>query len=256
MGLFKSKKQQPSSYLLEAYTLQGHRDSQEDSYLTMTGPWGDVIGLVADGVGGYAHGEFASQTVKEVFENTFVQMDQFDSVESYVRKTLYVAATMIMQKAMTDSMYKYASTTVSGFIITRKNQLYVFNVGDSRVYLLREGELKRLTVDHSLVQELIDSGRITEEQAFRHPKKNIITKYLGANLSDLEVDVSKIGEMHKGDLLIASTDGLHDYVRDNKIQDFVKNYSGKESLAKVLCEWAFERGSKDNITVVTCQKII
>ncbi len=255
MRLRKSKKQ-PAQYLLDSYTLQGKRNNQEDNFLAMRGPFGDIIGLVADGVGGYAHGEYASQVVKEVFENTFAQMDQFDSTESYIRKTLYVAATMIMQKAMQDPDYMQSSTTVSGFIITRKGELYVFNVGDSRVYRFRMGTLERLTVDHSVVQELVDSGRISEDDAFYHPDKNRITNSLSAKLTDLRIDIWDKGKVEPGDLIIASTDGLHDYVKDEQIRDFVVKYKGKKSLAMALCEWALENGSRDNITVVTCQRLI
>ncbi len=249
-------KKQPLQYLLDSCSMQGRRQSQEDAFLITRGPFGDIIGLVADGVGGYAHGEFASQTVKDVFENTFAQMDQFDSVESYIRKTMYVAVTMLMQRSMGDSSYKEACTTVSGFIITRKNLLYVFNVGDSRVYRFRNSELERLTVDHSYVQELIDSGRISEDAAFDHPDKNEVTNVLCSSLTGLRIDVETVGEVMQGDLILASTDGVHDYIRDSEIQSFIAGYKGNESLAKALCELAYERRSYDNITAITCQRII
>ncbi len=255
MGILKSKNQ-TEKYFLDAYSMQGRRKSQEDNYLIHRGPFGDIIGLVADGVGGYAHGEFASQVVKEVFENTFAQMDKFESIESYIRKTLYVAATMIMQEASQDASYKMSSTTVSGFIITRNDDLYVFNVGDSRVYLLRDGELERLTKDHSVVQELVDAGRITEKQAFYHPDKYRITNSLSSKITDMRIDVENVGKIQSGDLLLASTDGLHDYVWDDEILEFVKGYTGEEPLAKALCQLAYNEQSYDNITVVVCQRLI
>ncbi len=257
MGLFKTRNnKQPSQYLLDSYSMQGRRDNQEDSYLAMTSPWGEVLVLVADGVGGYAHGEFASQTVRDIFQHSFAQMSEFGTVESYIRKTIFVAATMLMQKGMINESYKDAATTVTGFIITQKNELYVFNVGDSRVYLYRDGHLQRITKDHSLVQQLVDEGQISQDQAFSHPDKHILTNMLSSRISDLRIDIDKKGKVQAGDIIFASSDGFHDYVRDEEIKDFLDNYKGKESLARALCQWAYEQGSTDNITVVTCQRII
>ncbi len=261
MGLFSHKKNNKNipgrpEYVTFAYSLQGKRDSQEDSHLIMQDSQGRILGLVADGVGGYPHGEFASATVTDLFRNTFVQMSEFGSVDSYVRKTLFVAATMIMQKGMMQSDYREAATTVSGFIVDVRTDVWTFNVGDSRVYLIREGEIKRLTKDHSLVQDLLDKGEITPEQAFSHPQKNILTNMLRSSITNLRIDVDNPGFMLPGDILLATTDGIHDYLTDNSILNIIINVLEEENPVRILAEAAQEAGGTDNATAVMCRRII
>ena len=253
MGLFKSKNFS-ERYILEGYSLKGRREKQEDSVLIMQGPIGDVLGLVADGVGGEPHGDFASKIVKEVFENTFAQMQKFDSIESYIRKTIFVAGTMIMQKSLLEPEYRNSATTVSGFIITNQYEIYIFNVGDSRVYLFRKGELKQLTKDHNLAQELQDLN-LTKQQ-YSELYKHQLTNYISSNISKINIDIEKKQYFLVDDIVFASTDGLHGYLSHKEIENFIKKNRNKNLLAKKLCNWAYEKGSQDNIGVVICKRLI
>jgi protein phosphatase len=128
----------------------------------------------------------------------------------------------------------------------------LFNVGDSRVYLYSCGRLLRLTRDHSLVQELVDSGEITAEEAFDHPRKNVISRCLGGGSIGSEPDVASY-DPGPGELLLIASDGLGDMLRDHEIEALVREQvaaAGPAGLAQALVDAANAAGGKDNVTVV------
>ena len=142
------------------------------------------------------------------------------------------------------------------------NFVYIGHVGDSRVYLLRDGEFKQMTLDHSLVEQLVREGVLTEEEAQNHPMRNIITRAIGTDES-VEVDVvveatikalEKRGvvvveERRKGDLWLACSDGLHGLVDDRQMRDALRQYA-PEKAADVLLKAALDAGGRDNVTLV------
>lgn len=230
------------------YSEQGRRDNQEDSYLITEKYNNQQLIIVADGLGGQEYGEYASNQVVEIFKNFFVQSKEFDSPASFLRRTALVAGSMLMQKSLENPKYSGAATTLTGFYID-KDQFYSVNVGDSRVYLYTDGVLIRVTKDHSYVQHMIDQGQLTVDEAFHHPKKNLVTSIIGSNLSELKVDVKGPLTLKKGDILLACSDGIHDYLTDLQIFETIKDNEDNPNLAEILVKKAYAELSQDNITV-------
>lgn len=229
------------------YSDKGRRNNQEDSYLISEVFENRQLILVADGVGGYEYGEFASSQTIEVYKNFFVQSDTFDSPETFLSRTALVAASMLMNKAIEDPKFKECATTLTGFMVIG-DIYYTINVGDSRVYLYSNKKLKQKTKDHSLVQHLIDKGEITKEEAFTHPKKNLVTSIISNNITNLKTSVDGPFNLSEGNILIACSDGVHDALPDKEIQKIIIANKNKDNLAEILGKAAFEAGSKDNIT--------
>jgi len=234
----------------ESFSIQGRKPAQEDSFfISEKKDYGQLF-FVADGVGGHGHGDFASQKTVEVFMNAFNNnFSTFKSVPDFIRVTAMVAAENVINKALEDYSYKNCGTTLSGFFVSG-DTYYTFNIGDSRVYLFSDGVLSRETRDHSIVQELLDSGQITEDEAFKHPKRNIMTSAIGQDLSLMKVDISSPRTLIAGDVLMAFSDGVHDALTDNMIFSIVKENKNTSGLAEKLVNSAFEAGGKDNITAV------
>ncbi len=159
------------------YSDKGRKKNQEDAYLITNKVKNKQLILVADGLGGLEYGEFASNQAIEVFKNFFVQNENFATPKDFLTKTTFVVASMLKNKSNEDVRYNECATTLTGFMII-DNLFYTVNVGDSRVYMFSENNLSRKTKDHSFVQHLIDKGEIKEEEAFGHPKKNIIYKII------------------------------------------------------------------------------
>ena len=136
-------------------------------------------------------------------------------------------------------------TTVVGAVV-RKNRACIVHVGDSRAYSFSKGNLQRLTTDHSVVQELIDRGDITEEEARNHPHKNVITRAVGVQ-DMVDVDVSFL-DLPEDSTLLFCTDGLTNFVREEEISECLSQYSG-ETLLDLLIEKALAGGGGDNVTV-------
>ena len=156
------------------------------------------IYVVADGMGGHNAGEVASKMAAEQIVKYVDDNYSLEDEETLISKAVKTANEEIFEFSKTNDKLKGMGTTVTACLITI-NSIYVANVGDSCCIALRNGELKKITKDHSLVQELLDSGSISELEAINHPKKNIITRALGTNI-DVNVDVFKI-ENHEYDLL-------------------------------------------------------
>ncbi len=235
------------------FSTVGRRENQEDSWLITEEFKGKRLFLVADGLGGLEYGEFASKQVIEVYQNFFVQIDSFASPDQFLQRTALVAASMLMNKSMEDEKYKNCGTTLTGFLLDN-NKYYTINIGDSRVYLYSKNTLTQLTKDQSFVQNLIDKGLITKEEAFTHPKKNLVTSIISGSISNMKVDISKPRELSKGDILIACSDGLHDALTDEQIKKIIDKNKNNKNLAEILGKAAFDAGSRDNITVCFYKK--
>lgn len=198
---------------------------------------------VADGMGGHKGGEVASTSARD---------DLLREVEG---KTPSVAALsgaieevnrQIYHQQEHDDALTGMGTTLSVLWMS-DNFVYIGHVGDSRVYLLRDGEFKQMTLDHSLVEQLVREGVLTEEEAQNHPMRNIITRAIGTDES-VEVDVV-VEERRKGDLWLACSDGLHGLVDNRQMRDALRQYA-PEKAADVLLKAALDAGGRDNVTLV------
>ena len=198
---------------------------------------------VADGMGGHKGGEVASTSARD------------DLLRELEGKTPSVAALsgaieevnrQIYHQQEHDDALTGMGTTLSVLWMS-DNFVYIGRVGDSRVYLLRDGEFKQMTLDHSLVEQLVREGVLTEEEAQNHPMRNIITRAIGTDES-VEVDVV-VEERRKGDLWLACSDGLHGLVDDRQMRDALRQYA-PEKAADVLLKAALDAGGRDNVTLV------
>ena len=198
---------------------------------------------VADGMGGHKGGEVASTSARD------------DLLRELEGKTPSVAALsgaieevnrQIYHQQEHDDALTGMGTTLSVLWMS-DNFVYIGHVGDSRVYLLRDGEFKQMTLDHSLVEQLVREGVLTEEEAQNHPMRNIITRAIGTDES-VEVDVV-VEERRKGDLWLACSDGLHGLVDDHQMRDALRQYA-PEKAADVLLKAALDAGGRDNVTLV------
>lgn len=218
------------------------RSSNQDSfYIDTNGKWC----VVADGMGGHNGGEIASKIAVETVKENMVGFDKDDFVEKF-QELCQKANTAIYNAASEDaSLYGMGTTIVlCGFL---KNKVTVAHIGDSRAYLLSGNKLKRITRDHSVVQDLLDNGTITEEQAKVHPQKNYITRAVGTDI-DVEADIST-HTFKKNDSIIICSDGLTSMVDDSAILEISKENPPGVAVQK-LAALANIKGGKDNITVV------
>lgn len=198
---------------------------------------------VADGMGGHKGGEVASTSARDdllrELEGKTPSVATLSSAIEEVNRQIY-------HQQEHDDALTGMGTTLSVLWMS-DNFVYIGHVGDSRVYLLRDGEFKQMTLDHSLVEQQVREGVLTEEEAQNHPMRNIITRAIGTDES-VEVDVV-VEERRKGDLWLACSDGLHGLVDDRQMRDALRQYA-PEKAADVLLKAALDAGGRDNVTLV------
>jgi PPM family protein phosphatase len=220
------------------------RKNNEDRYLSA-----GRLAAVADGMGGHRAGEVASAIAMEelaALEHAGPWSTPADAGEAL--RTVFLAANRrIRDTAAKDSELDGMGTTLVA-LLEDGDSVHLANVGDSRAYLLRNGELSQVTVDHTLVQELIDEGRLRPEEAERHPQRSIITRALGVE-SDVEVDLFTY-KLLSGDRLLLCTDGLSGVVSEQRIRNVLLRVPDPQRAAEKLVAMANESGGPDNITVV------
>ncbi|HWZ19845.1 MAG TPA: Stp1/IreP family PP2C-type Ser/Thr phosphatase [Ktedonobacteraceae bacterium] len=201
--------------------------------------------IVADGMGGHAAGEVASEIAVDTVSNMYYQEDSNDVTVSLLR-AIRRANASIHQRAAENLLRTGMGTTCVAAVL-RGNMAYIANVGDSRAYLLRGNQVKQISYDHSWVAEQVRAGLLTEEQARTHAQRNVITRCLG---TQAEVDVDVFHEaLHEGDSLVLCTDGLSGLVSDEELQRIVEQFVPQESVYH-LVERANENGGPDNITAI------
>ena len=198
--------------------------------------------LVSDGLGGHNNGEVASQLAIRTISDSYYQ-DTNDDIAQSLREAIQKANTAIHQAG--NGM---GTTCVA--VVLLGDTAYVANVGDSRAYLIRNGQLKQISRDHSVVAEELRAGLITQEQARNHPQRNMITRCLG---TDEAVEVDTFSEpVQEGDLLLLCTDGLTALISDDEIQRIVAQSAPQQSVSHLI-ERANEEGGPDNITAIVVQ---
>ena len=213
------------------------RDGNEDAYLVDRRL---ELFAIADGMGGHRAGEVASATALEGLQ---AAVDSGISVADAVGR----ANTAVWDKASGDTSLAGMGTTLTA-AWSDGTTLTVAHVGDSRAYLLRADTLQRITVDHSLVEELIRDGKLTEEQATVHPQRSIITRALGVD-SSVDVDVYSL-VLQPNDRVMLCSDGLTSMVRANGISEILRREPDPTTAANALVDAANAAGGDDNITVV------
>ena len=223
------------------------RSSNEDSFSARPEK---KLFLVADGMGGHAAGEIASQLAATTMEELVVEgvSDPRDDLEEILRSAAEGANARVFESQAENPELAGMGSTLTALSF-RDRRYYIAHVGDSRAYLLREGVLDQLTRDHSLVWHLYESGVLRKEELSSHPQKNLITRSIGPH-SHIEVDVER-GEARSGDVYLLCSDGLSDVVPDETIRTILADAArSPQEMCDRLVNLANEAGGPDNITAV------
>lgn len=206
--------------------------------------------IVADGMGGHAAGEVASEIAVDTVSNAYYQGDSDDAAVSLLY-AIRRANSLIHQRAAENMLRSGMGTTCVAAVL-RGNVAYIANVGDSRAYLVHGNQVKQVSQDHSWVAEQVRAGLLTEDQARSHAQRNVITRCLG---TQSEVDVDIFSEpVEEGDTIILCTDGLSGQIDDNDLRAIVNQYVPQESVYH-LVERANENGGPDNITAIVIRVV-
>ncbi len=222
------------------------RKQNEDYVFTSEIPVGPLSNLfiVADGMGGHNAGDYASKhAIERIVEE--VESSKDSPVET-LERAIQSANRYIRTKSRENEDMNGMGTTVVAATIT-DDVMYVANVGDSRLYIINSG-IRQITVDHSLVEEMVRMGGINREQAREHHDKNIITRAIGAE-DELKIDFFRV-RLEKGDFILLCSDGLTNMIEDEEIRMLLLGQKDIVSKAETLVAAANRNGGKDNITVV------
>lgn len=223
------------------------RTVNQDAYAAKILSDGAAFAVVCDGMGGANAGDIASKTAVEIISqyvvSSYVPTMDADDILKLVENAITSANIEIYDMSKKDERLSGMGTTAVVAIV-RQNQAYICNIGDSRAYIIGDS-LKQITRDHSVVQNLVESGKLSPEEARVHPKKNVITRALGVE-DNVLTDVYSIDFSDK-DIILLCTDGLSNYVESKKIFETVKNSALDKITELLICE-ANNGGGRDNIT--------
>lgn len=223
------------------------RAGNEDSFFADADAYRGLF-MVADGMGGHAAGEVASAMAVEIVRRDLAELREVsDSAAPRLSDVLRAANHSIFLRTVTEVDKQGMGTTVSVLLLAN-NRYLIGQVGDSRVYLLREGKLQQVTKDHSYVQEQVDAGFLTPEQARHHPYSNVITRCIGAG-ENVEPDTYG-GEVRRGDVFLVASDGLTGMVDDRRIGYLLSLPLEPRKIVDALIKEANARGGVDNITAI------
>lgn len=230
------------------------RTTNEDAIFTFNTQYGCLPNLyiLADGMGGHNAGEIASNSSIQFFCE-FIHENRMNVLKSdyeyidMIRNAILYSNAKVFDSSNSDIHLKGMGTT---FIVASilNNKLFVENVGDSRLYIIRDNEIIQITIDHTYVMEMLKNGSLTEEELYNHPNKNIITRAVGTQ-SYVEVDTFQI-ELHQKDIVMMCSDGLSNMIKDNEILEIIIKSSDIEDAATSLIERANLNGGLDNISVI------
>jgi protein phosphatase len=208
--------------------------------------------VVADGMGGHAAGEVASEMAVQIVARHLLPLETVDTSEAEETMSLSLReANRAIYERMLAEVDKQGMGTTASVLMLSGDKYLIGQVGDSRVYLLRDGALRQVTKDHSYVQEQVDAGLLTPEQARYHPYSNVITRCVGANES-VDVDLFR-GEVRPGDVFLVASDGLTGMVDDRRLQQILLARSTPSRIVDALIAEANGRGGLDNITAIVVQ---
>jgi len=222
------------------------RSGNEDNYLMV--PDKGVF-IVADGMGGHAAGEVASEMAVRVIAREVGSLQGLndEQVAERMRLSIRAANGAIFERTLTEHDKRGMGTTVTALTLYG-NRFLIGQVGDSRAYLMREGKLTQVTKDHSYVQEQVDAGYLTPEQARTHPYSNVITRCVGAN-ADVMPDVY-VGSARANDLFLLASDGLTGMLEDPQLAEILRTGRMPQEQVDTLIEEGNRHGGLDNITAI------
>lgn len=227
------------------------RSMNQDSFLVSDNNRNGLnLYILADGMGGYKGGEIASKVaITAVSKYIIEKFDEIpkdkQSILNLVEDSIEFANSAIYEESEQDEELQDMGTTLE-VVLIYKNRVYIGHIGDSRVYRVRKNRMKKITTDHSYVEKLIQDGEITREEAYNHPKKNLLIKALGTDEEACPDMIYTV--LNKNDVILICSDGLTNMVREEEILEVVKEPN--ENCADILVEEANLAGGLDNITVL------
>ncbi len=235
--------------ILSAKTdIGAYRETNQDAFQCGMFSDGSTWAIVCDGMGGVSGGQVASsicvERIASAFSKGYRKGASLKSIKNLMQSAISSANASVFSKAQDETQLKGMGTTVVAVIIN-KGIAVIAHVGDSRAYLIGD-EITRITKDHSLVEFMLDTGRITQEEAKIHPDRNVITRAVGIeNFVDTDIDVVDVSDKDK---ILICTDGLSGVIDDDRLMEIIKT---EEVFAadKLIAE-ALKNGSHDNITAV------
>ena len=205
--------------------------------------------MVADGMGGYKAGEYASKSTVEIIVSEIMRSKETRPIR-LLSDAIDTANTKIREKSFSDDNYKGMGTTLVSASFDG-HELLVSNIGDSRLYVIGD-EMRQITTDHSLVEEMIRMGGLDRAKARSHPDKNIITRAVGV-VENVDIDFFEVDDIRDGDIALLCSDGLTNMLDDKDIETIVKGPGDLQYKARRLVDGANQKGGKDNISVLLLQ---
>jgi protein phosphatase len=235
--------------------LGNYRENNEDSIEVK--PFPDLtVCIVADGMGGQAAGEIASKRAIEVvpreLRKNLAQATNQDQVKTVIRKGIVQANEEIMAMGALDRDLRNMGTTIVTAIWRMGNEMFIAGVGDSRAYLIRDGQIEQLTIDHSLAQALVENKTISAAEAREHRFRNVLWKYLGTKEVGEGPEV-KVVTIRPGDRFLLCSDGLSGPVSDPQLLEFVQAHPDVQECADGLGQLALDQGSRDNVSCIVIE---
>ena len=227
------------------------REMNQDYYSIPSSESDLQLYILADGMGVYNGGEIASrlaaETTKNYIQNNFKKIEHDkEAILKLVKDAMEYANMVVYEESKKDENLQGMGTTLDVCFIYN-SKIYIGHVGDSRIYLIKKDIARKITKDHSYVQQLVEDKKITREEAEHHPKKNMLLKALGCT-SYVEPDI-RARNLEKDDILLMCSDGLTNMVEESKIYEVVRE--NKEKAPEILVNLANNAGGYDNITVIT-----
>ncbi len=210
-------------------------------------PGGRLL-IVADGMGGHRGGATASRLAGETVKMQYLDSETND-IPTALRQSLARANARIFSEAQSNPELRGMGTTTS-VLAVRDHHGWLAHVGDSRIYLVRDGTIQQLTDDHSLVATMVREGLLTSQEAETHPRRNVLQRSMGV-AEDVEIDVRGPFELREGDTFILCSDGLHGVVKEQELQEIAAGTI--EEAADEFLRRALERGAPDNVTVIVAR---
>lgn len=230
-------------------SIVGLREENEDSFYTPFTEAGMPFVAVSDGMGGHAAGDVASNLVVTGLVEELSGIYRTDTIARLTRAIQNVNLDVYRTAASSVSMRGMGATLVCALL--ESDSYIAANIGDSRLYQLDPSGLSRVTTDHSYVQMLVDAGSISEQEAYYHPQRNLITRAIGIGIA-VDIDVFEC-EWRAGDMLLLCSDGLCGVLHDDDIAEIMRGAGTLDDKCEALVVAALAGGSSDNITVVLVQ---
>ena len=235
------------------------KDNQDSFIIEKCEAKDSLIVALCDGMGGAKAGGLASQLsnkafVSYIFAKLTSRVNRMPNYKEILQAACAEANGVAYEYSQFEEEFNGMGTTIVGGVIKQNGSGYIINVGDSRAYHIsrRGGSIYQITRDHSLVEDLLEFGAITKEQAKRHPQRNVITRALGSEAA-VDADYFEFS-LQSGDVLLLCSDGLSNIITDLEMLDYAREYPEPELLCRALMSKALNRGARDNVTVVAVMK--